>query len=111
LVMAARQKDLYRQSHAAKPQTLKGYEPKLRELAKACGPFIAREKQSRQPVAEEKGRGKAPEVKPTSNLHLKLAAAQRHLAKFSGVRHLCTYSAITDFIGVVDRGHFASADP
>jgi hypothetical protein len=81
LVMAARQKDMYRQSHAAKPQLLKSYEPKLREFAKACGPFIAREKQSRQPVAEEKGRGKAPEVKPTSNLHLKLAAAQRHLAK------------------------------
>jgi len=83
LVMAARQKDLYRQSHAAKPQTLKGYETKLREIENACGPFIARERQSRKPVAEEEGGGKAPEVGPRGNLHLRLAAAQGHLAKAS----------------------------
>ena len=81
LVMAARQKDLYRQSHAAKPQTLKGYEPKLREIEKACGPFIAREKQLRKPVAEEEGRGKAPELVSPANLYLRLGAAQGHLAR------------------------------
>ena len=81
LVMAARQKDMYRQSHAAKPQLLKGYEPKLRELEKACGPFISREKQFRKPVADEADIGKAPKVSPPSNLHLRLVAAQGHLAR------------------------------
>ncbi len=80
LTVAARQKDLYRESHAAKPQLLKDYEPKLRELEKACGAFVVREKQSRKPVAEETGRGKAPEAAPPVNLHLKLAAAQGRLA-------------------------------
>ncbi|MBT3201428.1 MAG: hypothetical protein HN350_16125 [Phycisphaerales bacterium] len=62
LVMAAQQKDMYRQSYTAKPQLLKGYEPKLRGFEKACGSFISRKKQS-------------------SSLHLKLVAAQSHLAK------------------------------
>jgi hypothetical protein len=79
LLMAARQKDMYRQSHTAKPQLLIGYEQKLREIEKACGQFIARERQSRKPVAEEDG--KAPEVGPRGKLYLKLAAAQGHLAK------------------------------
>ncbi|MBT3297013.1 MAG: hypothetical protein HN919_13690 [Verrucomicrobia bacterium] len=64
LIMAARQKDLYRESHTAKPPQLKDYAPQLRELEKACGPFIALEKQSSAP----------------GNLHLKLVAAQGHLA-------------------------------
>jgi len=80
LTMAARQKDLYRESHAAEPQLLKDYEPKLRELEKACGAFVVREKQSRKPVAEEAGGGNAPEVAPSGNLHLKLVAAQGRLA-------------------------------
>jgi hypothetical protein len=81
LVMATQQKDMYRQSYTAKPQLLKGYEPKLRGFEKACGPFISREKQSRKPVADEADIGKAPNVSPPRNLHLRLAAAQSHLAK------------------------------
>jgi len=79
--MAARQKDLYRESFAAKPPTLKGYELKLREIEKACGSFMAREKQLRKPVAEEEGRGKAPELTSPANLYLRLGAAQGHLAR------------------------------
>ena len=81
LVVAARQKDLYRESFAAKPLTLKGYGPKLREIEKTCGSFMAREKQLRKPVAEEEGGGKAPELTSPANLHLRLGAAQGHLAK------------------------------
>jgi len=86
LVTAARQKVLYRESFAVKPQTLKGYEPKLREIEKACGSFMARQKQLRkpvaeEPVAEEAGRGKAPEFVPPANLYLRLGAAQGHLAR------------------------------
>ena len=81
LVVAARQKDLYRESFAAEPVTLKGYEPELRKIEKACGSFMAREKQLRKPVAELEGRGKAPEITPRVDLHLKLGVAQGHLAK------------------------------
>ena len=42
LVMAARQKAMYRENHAAKPDLLKGYEPRLRQFENACDPFIAR---------------------------------------------------------------------
>jgi len=81
LVMAAQQKDMYRQSYTAKPQLLKGYEPKLRGFEKACGSFISRGKQPRKPVADEADTGEASKVSPPRNLHLKLVAAQGHLAK------------------------------
>jgi len=85
LVMSAKQKAVYRDSNAAKANELKAYEAKLRELEKACDPFIARAKHHKNPVVEVPlRRGEVappPRAVPPANLHAKLAAAKSHLSK------------------------------
>ena len=81
LVMAAQQKRAYRESSAAKPDRLSGYEAKLREFEMACGPFIERAKQHKNPVVKSKRKVETPEPIPPANLHLKLVDAKDHLGK------------------------------
>jgi hypothetical protein len=78
LNMAAQQKRVYREINAAKPGTAKDHEPKLREFVEACGPFIERAKQHKNPL--KKGQDPTDPV-PPANLHLKLVAAKGHLDK------------------------------
>lgn len=89
LVMAAQQKDLYRENYAAKPDQTAGFEPKLGEFEKACGPFIERAKLHKNPVVEvPPPKGKAAPVVvepvaplPPANLQRNLVAAKGYLAK------------------------------
>jgi hypothetical protein len=76
--MAAKQKSTYRDSYAVKADTLKTFEPKLRELEKACDPFIASARQHKNPVVIDAA---TDEPIPPANLHLKLVAAKGHLSK------------------------------
>jgi hypothetical protein len=78
LAMAAQQKHVYRESCAADANKIPGYEAKLREFEKACGPFIDRAKQHKNPVVKRK---EPPEPTPPANLHLKLVAAKGALGK------------------------------
>ena len=86
LALAARQKSVYRERCAAKPDSLSEYESKLREFAKACIPFIKRAKKHEYPVADDAGTrpGKndaATETSPTPpKLHRNLVQAKAHLA-------------------------------
>lgn len=79
LVMASQQKNMYRDCYAGKPDTVKDYEPKLREFEKACGPFIEIAKEHKNPVLEDES--ETPKPIPPANLHLKLVAARDHLGK------------------------------
>ena len=81
LVMAAQQKRVSRESGAANPDRLSGYETKLRELEMACSPFIERAKQHKNPVVTSKRKIETPEAIPPPNLHLKLVDAKVHLGK------------------------------
>ncbi|MFT5108481.1 MAG: hypothetical protein ACI9UA_004125, partial [Pseudoalteromonas tetraodonis] len=81
IVMAAQQKRTYRESSAAKPDRLSGYEAKLREFEMACDPFIERAKQHKNPVVTSKRKVETPEPIPPANLHLKLVDAKDHLGK------------------------------
>lgn len=74
--MTAQQKATYRDCNAGKPGTVKDYEPKLREFAEACAPFIETSKQHKNPL--KKGQKPTAPV-PPANLHLKLVAAKGHL--------------------------------
>ena len=78
LVMAAPQKHVCRESYAAKPDAAKDHEPKLREFAEACDPFIRIAKMHENP--KPKG-WKPTDPLPPSNLHLKLVAAKGYLDK------------------------------
>jgi hypothetical protein len=91
VAMAASQKVLYRESCAAKPDQLAGFEPKLHELEKACDPFIKLAQTHVNPVVAakvvmpKKGEPVAvptpPKPIPPANLHLKLVAAKDELSK------------------------------
>jgi len=91
LVMAANHKVLYRESCAAKPDQLAGFEPKLREFEMACEPFITLAQTHVNPVVEEKvvkpKKGAPvvvpppPKPLPPANLHLKLVAAKGEMLK------------------------------
>jgi len=81
LGMAAQQKHVYRESYAAEANNIPGYEAKLREFEKACGPFIERAKEHKNPVPKGKRKVETPEPIPPANLHLKLVDAKDHLRK------------------------------
>ena len=81
LGMAAQQKHVYRESYAAEANKIPGYEAKLREFEKACGPFIERAKEHKNPVVKSKRKVETPEPIPPANLHLKLVDAKDHLRK------------------------------
>ena len=81
LVMAAQQKHVYRESYAAEANKIPGYEAKLREFEKACGPFIERAKEHKNPVVKSNRKVETPEPIPPANLHLKLVDAKDHLRK------------------------------
>ena len=86
LALAARQKSVYRERCAAKPDSLSEYQSKLREFEKACIPFIERAKKHEYPVTDDAGirTGKndaATETSPTPpKLHRNLVQAKAHLA-------------------------------
>ncbi|NCF80274.1 MAG: hypothetical protein GWP74_01570, partial [Proteobacteria bacterium] len=82
--MAAQQKRVYRESYAADAKMIPGYEATLREFEQACAPFIERAKTHKRPVVvvkAEPGEVAAPKPIPPPGLHLKLVAAQGHLAQ------------------------------
>jgi len=90
LPMAAQQKDVYRESGAAEANKIPSYEAKLREFEKACGPFIERARQHKNPIVEDRPQKRAtgesavvepPKPIPPANLHLKLVAARGELGK------------------------------
>ena len=81
LVMAGQQKRVYRESYAAEANKIPGYEAKLREFEKACGPFIERAKEHKNPVVKSKLKVETPEPIPPANLHLKLVDVKDHLRK------------------------------
>jgi len=81
LAMGGQQKHVYRESYAADANKIPGYEAKLREFERACGPFIERAKQHKNPVVKSKRKVETPEPIPPANLHLKLVAAKDHLGK------------------------------
>jgi len=72
---------VYRESYAAEANKIPGYEAKLREFEKACGPFIERAKEHKNPVVKSKRKVETPEPIPPANLHLKLVAARKELGK------------------------------
>jgi hypothetical protein len=94
LAMAAEQKKVYRESFAANPEQLAGFEPKLRAFETRCDPFIALAQTHKNPVVVEptpkKSKKGAPVVElppptleplPPANLQVKLVAAKESLAK------------------------------
>ena len=81
LGMVAQQKHVYRESYAAEANKIPGYEAKLREFEKACGPFIERAEERKNPVPKGKSKVETPKPIPPANLHLKLVDAKDYLRK------------------------------
>jgi len=89
LAMAARQKDMYRESAAAKPDETAAFEAKLLAFGNACGPYIERAKLHKNPVipdtVKKPKKGEPVVIEPVqplppANLHRNLVAAQERLA-------------------------------